>query len=132
MITRLKKRQQFVNVSRARNTVRTETVWVQCGKAFDKEPFVSCSKETVFKVGFTASKKVGNAIKRNRSKRRLRAIIDTLMIKIVSKTPALSVPINFVFIALPQTIDCPYDSLVKDVEKGIKLCLKRLKNLESC
>ena len=31
-------------------------------------------KQSIHKVGFTATKKIGNAVKRNRAKRRLRAL----------------------------------------------------------
>ncbi|PHQ65584.1 MAG: ribonuclease P protein component [Sulfurimonas sp.] len=34
----------------------------------------SLPKQTIHKVGFTATKKIGNAVKRNRAKRRLRAL----------------------------------------------------------
>jgi ribonuclease P protein component len=68
------------------------------------------------RVGFTASKKVGNAVQRNRAKRRLRAAAQQVM-------AAHAVPAHdYVVIARNETPDRPYTSLVAELE----LALKRL------
>ena len=69
------------------------------------------------RVGFTASKKVGNAVARNRAKRRLRAAVDQVM-------PEHAAPgHDYVVIARGETPDCPYSTLVAELE----LALKRLR-----
>jgi ribonuclease P protein component len=68
------------------------------------------------RVGFTASKKVGNAVQRNRAKRRLRAAARQVMA--AHAAPAH----DYVVIARNETPDRPYTSLVAELE----LALKRL------
>ena len=63
-------------------------------------------------VGFTASKKVGNAVFRARAKRRMRAIVDELM--------RLNSEFNcsggrFVLIARRHIFDCDHVKMVKDL-----------------
>ena len=68
------------------------------------------------RVGFTASKKVGNAVQRNRAKRRLRAAARQVMAD--HAAPAH----DYVVIARNETPDRPYTSLVAELE----LALRRL------
>ena len=67
------------------------------------------------KVGFTATKKVGNAVKRNRSKRRMRALFQEFSHKLKSGT--------YILVAKESLNDTPYQQLQKDYVK----MLKRLK-----
>ena len=62
-------------------------------------------------VGFTATKKVGNAVKRNRSKRRLRA----LFLKYSSSLKAGT----YIFVAKQSTADYPSDKLDLEFKKVI-------------
>ena len=65
------------------------------------------------RVGFTATKKTGNAVKRNRAKRRLRECARYLL-------PLHGQPGNdYVFIARMGTAEVSWDLLVKDVEKAL-------------
>jgi ribonuclease P protein component len=68
------------------------------------------------RVGFTASKKVGNAVHRNRAKRRLRAAARQVMAAHAAAAH------DYVVIARNETPDRPYTSLVAELE----LALKRL------
>ena len=66
------------------------------------------------RVGFTATKKIGNAVIRNRAKRRLRAISLEVL-------PQLGTPgTDYVFIARDKTIKRPYDALREDTQKALK------------
>lgn len=112
----LKKRSEFVRVAKVRNTVRRDTIWVQCLQN-------NFSSTGQFRVGFTASKKVGNSVCRNRTKRRMREIVRLFLSDILSEFPEFKG--DFVFIAVPITRDCEYTTLVHDFKNAVRRCIKR-------
>ena len=65
------------------------------------------------RLGFTATRKVGNAVIRNRAKRRLREAAR-------AAAPLLAVPgSDYVFIARMGTADRPWDRLLDDVKSAL-------------
>jgi ribonuclease P protein component len=66
------------------------------------------------RVGFTASKKVGNAVARNRAKRRLRALAREVM------GPHAAAAHDFVLIARGETPARPYAALRIELEAGLR------------
>jgi len=72
-VERLKKRADFLRVAGVRRKWATPGMVLQA--AYDP----SCVDAGRLRVGFTATKKTGNAVARNRIKRRLRAIADELL-----------------------------------------------------
>lgn len=65
------------------------------------------------RVGFTASRKVGNAVARNRARRRLRAAVADVL-------SARAEPgCDYVLIARAATADRPYDDLLADLGKAL-------------
>ncbi len=71
------------------------------------------------KVGFTASKKVGNAVKRNLAKRRLRALFYELCEDMASG--------SYVFVAKKQIDEADYKAL----KKSLLWSLSRLKCIKN-
>lgn len=66
------------------------------------------------RVGFTASRKVGNAVRRNRARRRLRALAEEVL-------PGLAAAgRDYVLIARRATIDRPWPALRGDLETALK------------
>jgi ribonuclease P protein component len=66
------------------------------------------------RVGFTTSKKVGNAVARNRARRRLRAAVDEVF-------PALARPgLDYVVIGRQETVARPYSLLLQDLRTALK------------
>ena len=103
---RLKKRPQFLCVADKGNKWVSETVVVQ---AMETD-----SGETRF--GYTATKKIGNAVIRNRAKRRMRAAVDEILKTHVLKSA------DIVLIARDTVAECEWNDLLKN----LTWCLKRL------
>lgn len=68
------------------------------------------TKTSLVRVGFTVSKKVGNAVARNRARRRLRAVVDRVMAEHVEPWT------DYVIIGRGATVDRPFDLLVTDLK----------------
>lgn len=66
------------------------------------------------RVGFTASRKVGNAVLRNRAKRRLRAAAATVLARDGRQGT------DYVLIARAGTAERPYGELVHDLEAALR------------
>ena len=66
-----------------------------------------------WRLGLTASRKVGNAVRRNRSRRRLRALARTEL------TAHARSGIDYVMIARHGTADRPWPDLVTDLAKAV-------------
>ena len=66
------------------------------------------------RVGFTASKKIGGAVVRNRAKRRLRAAASAVL-------PLSGLPgTDYVLVARRDTVTRPFDSLVADLAEALR------------
>lgn len=65
------------------------------------------------RLGITASRKVGNAVIRNRARRRLRACAQVVL-------PAFAAPgFDYVVIARAATVRRPFPQLVADLKAGL-------------
>ena len=72
------------------------------------------------RVGFTASKKIGNAVARNRAKRRLRAAASQLL-------PLLGRGgHDYVLVARGTTVARPFPALLSDITTALKAAHKKL------
>lgn len=71
--------------------------------------------ETIIRVGFTATKKIGNAVTRNRIKRRLRALAREILTE--SGKPGY----DYVLIGRAMTPDRAYSDLVDDLTKALHM-----------
>ncbi len=100
----MKTRPEFLAAAKARSAARGAVV-VQARDRGDGEPVV--------RVGFTATKKIGGAVVRNRAKRRLREAARQLV-------PMLGRPgFDYVLIARGGTATRPWSSLLDDVKSAL-------------
>ena len=102
-IERLKKRPDFLACAKASHCARG-AVLVQA-RARDETPLV--------RAGFTATRRIGGAVERNRAKRRLREAARLLL-------PALGSPgFDYVFVARGGVTTRPWPRLLDDVKSAL-------------
>ena len=70
-------------------------------------------RQPSIRVGYTASRKVGNAVARNRARRRLRAAVAEVMGHAREAT-------DYVVIARRGTLTRPFDGLTGDLERALE------------
>ncbi len=64
------------------------------------------------RIGFTASRKVGNAVARNRARRRLKSAMNDVFAGHADDR------MDYVVIARAATVTRPYDELIKDLRRA--------------
>ncbi len=115
---RLKKRADFL---RAQRGIRRSAA----GLTLEVCPTPENAAQTGrFRVGFTASRKVGGAVERNRAKRRLRAAAQAIL------PEAAYDRIDYVLIARPQTLERPFPDLLKDLAQTLSAAHVKLAGTE--
>ena len=108
-VGRLKRRADFLRVAALRRK------WAAPGLILQAAPQPEASiPEDDIRVGFTASRKVGNAVKRNRARRRLKALVREMIA--TGADPGL----DLVLIARPATVDRPFDELRRDLRQSLQ------------
>lgn len=102
-LERLRKRAEFLFVRQGARAGRG-CVLIEARRKAEDGPI---------RAGFTASKKVGNAVARNRAKRRLREAARQLL-------PRHGLPgVDYVLVARQTTPDAPWDALLDDVGNAL-------------
>ncbi|WP_417516918.1 ribonuclease P protein component [Minwuia sp.] len=115
-VGRLKKRADFLRLSRTRLKSASTGLVLQAQPMPEQLAQPDGESRPDMRVGFTASKKVGNAVRRSRAKRRLRAITDSVLKRQAAPDH------DYVLIARPATIDRNFS----DLEDDLHFSLKRL------
>lgn len=115
-ISRLKQRRDFLACASGGRKWATPGMVVQVRERPGHQP-----TEALIRVGFTTSKKVGNAVVRNRTRRRLRALADQII-------PGNTKPgVDIVLIGRASTAKRSFDALERDLVK----CLRKLDALKT-
>lgn len=110
----LKKRADFLRAARGIRRVEGAITLETCATP-DTE-----TAGTKVRIGFTASKKIGNAVVRNRAKRRLRAAARELL-------PLLGRPgHDYVLVARGTTVARPFPALLSDITTALKSAHRKL------
>ncbi len=107
---RLRVRRDFLRVAAERRKSVSPGLVLQVAPS-GLEPAIAGATR---RVGFTASKKVGGAVLRNRAKRRLREAARAVM------TPHARPGLDYVIIARDTTPSRPYRLLLADLEAGLR------------
>ena len=115
-ILTLKKRKDFLRVA-AQFCIVTHNMVLQAAH--------SLSETDAVWVGYTTTRKIGNAVRRNKCRRRLRAIVHEILTE-------LAFPhVDYVFIARKSTADCDFAELKKDTIYAIKKINKNFSSVDS-
>lgn len=109
-LERLTKRPEYLRVARGRRKAVTPGLVLQAA------PLGATAVGQGPRVGFTASRKVGNAIARNRARRRLKAVARDVLSEHSGE------PVDYVLIARAATVARGYDDLLND----LRLALRRV------
>ena len=106
LLGRIKRRADFLTVAAARRK------WVGQGFVLQACPRSDENPET--RVGYTASRKVGGAVVRNRAKRRLRALADRVV------TKAGKSGMDYVLIGRRDTVRLPFSDMEQDLHRALQ------------
>jgi ribonuclease P protein component len=110
-IERLKKRPDFLRAARGIRRV---------AKGLTLELCPTPANSPAIRVGFTASRKIGNAVARNRARRRLKAAAQQVL-------PLYALPGNdYVLVARRETLTRPFGDLLGDLESALVAAQERL------
>ena len=113
---RLKRRREFLAAAKGRKA-GSDGLGLQARRRAPEE--ADCGD--LLRLGFTCSKKVGNAVERNRARRRLKAVAAEI-------APKLGRPgCDYVLIGRRATIDYPFDRLKADMEAAFRAVDSRLR-----
>ena len=111
-VPRLKKRKEFVRVARKGRKWAVPGLVLQ---SFNRHN-APANAPIGARVGFTVTKKIGTAVKRNRVRRRLKAAAAAVMPSNAEKNT------DYVLIGRAGTLKRPFEFLVKD----LKLAMQKL------
>ena len=109
-ISRLKRRKDFLRISHKGQKSALPGLVLQTLRG----PHPNPTSPTNIRVGFTVTKKIGNAIKRNRTRRRLKAAASEVMTTHAKKNT------DYVLIGRSGTLKRPFTLLVEDLATAMQ------------
>ena len=117
-IATLKKRSDFLRVRAA------ACRWAAPGLVLQAAPVAAAENAGAgpIRVGYTASRRVGNAVARNRAKRRLRAAVAHVM------PASAQCGCDYVVIARAATLTRPFDALLGDLVAALARISARMRD----
>jgi len=109
-VPRLKRRAQFLKVARSGRRWAAPGLVLQ---AFDRGSDGTGKSDAEMRAGFTVSRKVGNAVVRNRARRRLKAAAE----QVLPNTGQAGY--DYVLIGRGSTVDRPFPALIGDLQAAL-------------
>ena len=106
---RLRKRRDFVRVSKIGRRAGGRFFSLQVALADQKSDLAHTGR-----IGLTTTKKVGNAVERNRARRRMRALVGSVFSEYVMQD------LDCVLLARKPMLDAKFDQLAIELRKLLK------------
>ena len=106
MINKIRSRKDFIKIQNKGNK--------NVCSSFIIQSFKNSSQNQPSRFGFTASKKVGGAVDRNKAKRRMRELVYSL------KNRFKGFGYDYVLIARKNIVDKKFEDLKKDLNETLK------------
>ena len=108
-VARLKRRPEFLAVAASKRRWVAPGLILQAAARPEESTLPPAPR-----IGFTASRKIGIAVKRNRARRRLRAAVDAVL-------PQAGRPgFDYVVVARSGTLTRPFNDLIADLEAALR------------
>lgn len=107
-LARLTQRKEFLAAAEYGRRFRSSAFSVQVRDAATEDA------QGGLRLGLTASRKVGNAVKRNRIRRRLRAAAE------IALAPQAALACDVVIVARPETLTADFGTLVSELSVAIE------------
>ncbi|MGH6943994.1 MAG: ribonuclease P protein component [Geminicoccaceae bacterium] len=115
-VVRLKRRPEFLAVAASRKRWVTPAFVLQAGPRPGAGQAAGGSE---IGLGFTASRRVGKAVARNRARRRLAEAARAIL-------PGPAKPgYNYVIVARPAVLTCPFDRLLSELTVGFERVVRK-------
>ena len=111
-IIKLNNRNEFLYVSKFGEKAISDSIVLQVAK--QKLITKENRKKDTIRLGYGITKKIGNAVIRNKIKRRLRAAVRNVLIE--NAKPGY----DYVFIGRKKTVDYPFDKLNSELIRLLK------------
>jgi ribonuclease P protein component len=109
-VVRLKRRREFLAVAGTRCRWAAPAFVLQAGPRGAAEEIG---------IGFTATRRIGNAVARNRARRRMRAAAQALL-------PGAAKPgYDYVLVARPAILTCPFEALLSDLANAFARVIRK-------
>jgi ribonuclease P protein component len=119
VLTTLRRRADFLAAAQSGCKCAKHSVIVQARRRAENE-----LSPSPIRIGFTATRKLGGAVIRNRAKRRLRAAAAQIV-------PELGAPgCDYVFIGREATIKGAFDDLIRDMKHALKRLADQMQGAE--
>jgi ribonuclease P protein component len=111
-VGRLRRRSEYLRVAAGGRKWAAPGLILQARAA--PEPALHLDKSADLWVGITVSRKVGNAVARNRARRRLREAARSVLFQVAQPGH------DYVLIGRSQTVTRPYAALQADLEAAVR------------